>query len=161
MSHTLRCFFVGTLAALLLISSCFAQSTFGSISGTVKDPSGSVVPGAAVEVVNEGTGTTRQSVSSSAGVFNVPNLDIGSYRVRVSGKGFTTYERSGVQLAANQVFNLDVQLNVGATTTVVEVQGVRGNTFSLRSPAPILPEPAPSAVFPIVSATAISPRAAL
>jgi Carboxypeptidase regulatory-like domain len=104
MSHIARCW----LAVLLFVSVSCAQSTFGSISGTVKDPSGSVVPGAAVEVINEGTGVTRQSVSSSAGVFNVPNLDIGSYRVRVSGSGFTTYERNILQ--GPPIRNLDLGL---------------------------------------------------
>ena len=74
------------------------------------------MPAADVEVTNDGTGSTRRVTTSSAGVFNVPNLDLGSYRVRVSGKGFTTYERSGLIIAANQIINLDVQLTLGATT---------------------------------------------
>src|SRR6266542_5967201 len=71
MSHHPRHFLAAAIAVLISTLPILAQSTFGSITGTVKDPSGSVVPGAVVEVVNEGTGTTRESVSSSAGVFNV------------------------------------------------------------------------------------------
>jgi hypothetical protein len=107
---------------LLFISTASAQSTFGSITGSVKDPSGSFVPGADVEVINEGTGVTRRVVTSSAGVFNVPNLDVGSYAVRVSAKGFTTYERSGLRLAANQIISLDVPLALGVTTAIMEVR---------------------------------------
>ena len=99
------------------------QSTFGSISGTVTDPSGAVVPGAQVQVINEGTGAVRKVQTASAGVFNVPDLDFGTYRVRVTAQGFTTYERGGLQLSATQIINLVVQLKVGATSTVVEVQG--------------------------------------
>jgi hypothetical protein len=106
-----------------LTASAFAQSTFGSFTGTVTDPSGALVPGATVEIVNENTGTTRQVVTSSAGVFNVPNLDLGTYRVRVSAKGFNTYERATLHLEANQVINLPVELTIGATSGVVEVQG--------------------------------------
>src|SRR5581483_7005015 len=79
-------------------------------------------PAADVEVVNEGTGATRRVTTSSAGVFNVPNLDIGTYRVRVSGKGFTTYERGGLNLTANQIINVEVELTIGATTSLVEVR---------------------------------------
>src|SRR5437868_2245531 len=95
------------LTGLLFVSAGLAQSTFGSFTGTVKDPSGALVPGAAVEVSNEGTGTTRKVATSSAGVFNVPNLDLGSYRVRVSAQGFSTYDHAGLNLTANQVINLD------------------------------------------------------
>jgi len=80
-----------------------------------------VIPGADVEVTNEGTGTNRRVVSSSAGVFNVPNLDLGGYKVRISGKGFAPYERSNLTITANQIINLDVQLTIGSATTLVEV----------------------------------------
>jgi hypothetical protein len=121
MSHTPRYILAGLLTLLLCTSHSFSQSTFGSITGTVKDPSGSLVAAAVVEVTNEGTATARQVTTSSAGVFNVPNLDLGTYRVRVSGKGFSTYERAGLILAANQIINLEVQLVLGATTTLIEV----------------------------------------
>src|SRR5436190_3123315 len=114
--------FAGVLYALLLVPFAFGQSTFGSFTGTVKDPSGAVVPGATIEVINEGTGNTRQATTSSAGVFNVPNLDLGAYKVRVSAKGFSTYERTGLRLTANQIIDLPVELTLGTTTGIVEVQ---------------------------------------
>src|SRR5258707_3324849 len=123
MSRTQRYILAGVLTSLLFIPLGLSQSTFGSITGSVKDPTGSVVPAADVEVTNDGTGSTRRVTTSSSGVFNVPNLDLGSYKVRVSGKGFTTYERSGLIIAANQIINLDVQLTLGATTTLLEVRG--------------------------------------
>jgi hypothetical protein len=84
----------GVLSAVLLAPFASGQSTFGSFRGIVKDPSGAVVPTATVEVTNEGTGATRRATTSSAGVFNVPNLDIGTYTVRVSAKGFSTYDHT-------------------------------------------------------------------
>lgn len=99
----------------------WAQSTFGSITGTVKDPAGATVPGAEIEVINEGTGTNRKVTTASSGVFNVPNLDLGRYRVRVTGQGFSTYERTGLSLTANQIINLDIALALGSTTSLVEV----------------------------------------
>ena len=105
-----------------LAGAAFGQSTFGSITGVVSDASGAVVPNAGVTVTNEGTGAVREAASSTTGAFNVPNLDIGIYRLRVSAQGFTTYERAGLNLAANQVLNVNVELAVGATTSVVEVK---------------------------------------
>ena len=116
-------FFVAVIAAFFFASVGLAQSTFGAITGTVKDPAGALVPGAQIEVANEGTGAIRRFTTSAAGVFNVPNLDVGGYKVRVSAKGFSTYERGGLNLTANQILNLNVDLSLGTATQVVEVQG--------------------------------------
>src|SRR5260370_25686284 len=115
------------VAVLLFASAGLPQSTFGSITGIVKDPTGAVIPGTEIEVTNEGTGTSRRIFASSSGAFNVPNLDIGVYRVRITGKGFTTWERSNLQLTANQILDLEAQLAVGATSTAMEVH--RSNTM--------------------------------
>jgi hypothetical protein len=123
MSYTLRNIMAGVVASLLLAPASMAQSTFGSITGIVKDQTGAVVPGADVEVINDGTGTTRRVNTTASGVFNAPNLDLGIYRVRVTGKGFATYERGGLPLTANQILSVDVELTVGATSTVLEVRG--------------------------------------
>jgi hypothetical protein len=115
--------FAPIIIGFLFASASLSQSTFGSFTGTVKDPSGALIPGAEVEVVNQGTGTTRKMTTTSAGVFNVPNLDLGTYRVRVSAKGFNTYDHPNLVLEANQVVNLDVVLSLGTASNVVEVQG--------------------------------------
>src|SRR5262245_29221314 len=124
MSRSLRYTITGLVFCSLAVSVGRSQSTFGSITGTVTDPASALVPDAEVEVINEGTGATRRVTTGAAGVFNVPNLDLGTYRVRVTGTGFNTYERAGLNLTANQIINLDIQLTLGATTTRVEVQGV-------------------------------------
>ncbi len=112
----------GVLSAVLLAPFTYGQSTFGSFRGIVKDPSGAVIPAAAVEVKNDGTGAVRKATTSSAGVFNVPGLDIGTYTVRVSAKGFSTYDHPGLQLAANQIIDLPIELTLGATAGVIEVR---------------------------------------
>src|SRR5262245_60224608 len=88
--------FMGFLFSLLFVSQCIGQTTFGSITGTVADPSGAVVPDAGVTVTNDGTGNTRKVTSSSGGSFNVPNLDLGTYRLSISAAGFARYERRGL-----------------------------------------------------------------
>ncbi|MGH9328334.1 MAG: carboxypeptidase regulatory-like domain-containing protein [Terriglobia bacterium] len=123
MQFRMKHLIAGFCTLLVFGSMGLAQSTFGSITGSVTDPSGAVVPNAKVQVTNEGTGVIHQVTTTGAGVFNVPNLDIGAYGIRVSAQGFTTYERGGLHLAANQILNLNVTLKVGATSTVVQVHG--------------------------------------
>ena len=96
-------------------------ASYGQITGTVTDPSGAVVPGAKVTVTNQETLIAREVSTSARGVFNVPNLNVGTYRVRITVTGFTTYERGGLILSANQVINVDATLALGATETVTEV----------------------------------------
>ena len=122
MTYPLRVLAVAC-AAVLLAHTSYSQSTFGSITGTVKDPASAAIPSADVEVTNLGTGAVRHVTTGSAGVFNVPNLDLGVYKVRISAKGFTTYERGDLRLTANQVVNLDADLQIGAATQIVEVSG--------------------------------------
>jgi hypothetical protein len=109
------------LLALLSVSSSLAQSTFGSITGEVKDPSGAVVPGADVLVTNQGTAAVRRLTTTSGGLFTVPNLDSGTYSVRISAKGFASYDRVDLVLMANQIINVDASLKLGTSTDSVEV----------------------------------------
>ena len=114
---------LAAIAMLLPAPSALCQTTFGSITGVVTDSSGGVLPNAVVTVVNQDTGFSRRDVSTLSGVFSIPDLLPGTYRVRVEGKGFSPQERQGVALDANHVVNLDFKLSVGATTTQVDVQG--------------------------------------
>jgi hypothetical protein len=78
------------LAACFLSSGIEAlgQSTFGSIVGTVKDQSGSVVPGATVTLVNQGSSATRTVTSGASGAYEFLNLDAGIYQVSIQATGF-------------------------------------------------------------------------
>src|SRR5262245_18131498 len=124
MSSFRRRVIIAACCLLVAVGDAMGQSTFGSITGVVLDPSGGVIPNSQVTVTNLGTGARREANTGSTGVFNVSNLDVGSYRLNVSAPGFTTYDRSDLQLAANQVLNVNVELVVGSTASVVEVQGV-------------------------------------
>jgi hypothetical protein len=97
------------------------QTTTGTITGTITDPSGAVVPGATVSVVNVDEGSTRDAVTNNAGDFTAPNLTIGRYRVRVNVPGFTPYESPDLMLSANQVLNANIHLAVAAAGTSVQV----------------------------------------
>jgi O-methyltransferase involved in polyketide biosynthesis len=110
------------LGALVYVLPAAGQSTFGSITGTVTDQSGSVVPAAQITVTSEATGTVRRAETTSAGVFDVPNLNIGgTYRIRIEAPGFHPFERAGLALNANQVLSIDAQLTLGSGAAEVNV----------------------------------------
>ena len=104
--------------------SSFAQSDLSTITGTIKDPSGSTVPNAKLIVRNEATGAERSTKSSDAGTFSVTNLPSGMYTVSVEAQGFKKYSSSGNKLDPNLPLTVDVTLDVGTITESVTVQAV-------------------------------------
>lgn len=98
-----------------------AQEITGNISGTVTDPSGSVIPGASVTATNTGTGAQRATQTTSAGVFFLNNLSVGNYKLSVESTGFKRYEASNIRLDVNDRLNFAVHLEIGAVTEAVEV----------------------------------------
>ncbi|MGH9469014.1 MAG: TonB-dependent receptor [Terriglobia bacterium] len=114
---------IGMLIAsfALFAAPTMAQSTFGTITGTVTDQSGAVVPGATVTVTNEGTGIQRRVTTTGTGVYVVPDLNLGTYRVDVQKAGFRAYARTEVHLNANRTVDVDARLAVASTGTTVEV----------------------------------------
>src|SRR5690348_1313274 len=121
--------FIGFLAVGAFVLGLFvsvpvhAQVVGATLSGTVSDPSGALIPGATVSIKNTATGVTRDVVTDSAGFYSAPNLLPGTYDVTVSAKGFSTAINSNVSLAvgAQQVLNQTMQ--VGQTTQQVQVTG--------------------------------------
>jgi hypothetical protein len=110
------------LVALACGMSAFAQTlTTGAISGTVKDPTGAVVPNATVTVTNVGTGAVRTTLSNASGEYVIPQLNPGQYKVKVAATGFREEEVGPVTVAVSQVAMVDVRLEVGRVTQLVEV----------------------------------------
>ena len=102
-------------------SAAFAQSIFASLSGTVMDPKGAVVPGANVSVQNTGTNVIRSLVTNKDGFFSVTQLPVGTYSVSVEGKGFAKWEGSGIVLQSADARSLSISLKVGAENETVTV----------------------------------------
>lgn len=121
MYRALALLLTGGIYLVLPGSMVFGQTTFATITGTVTDPSGAVLPGAKVSVTSEGEGTVREMTTGSTGVFTVPNLTVGKYRLQANAAGFGTYDRTGIILSANQVFNVDVKMTVAQAGTSVQV----------------------------------------
>lgn len=107
--------------AVGLTSVLWGQSPTGTITGTVKDPSGALVPGAKVEVTNTSTGISRSTASDAVGNFQFPLLNPGTYRLTVEFVGFSKYVQEGIVLDVAEKPNVDVMLKPGTVTQTVEV----------------------------------------
>jgi hypothetical protein len=130
---------VGAFSLLVLSLLCSVpargQVAGATLLGTVKDPSGAVVPNAQVSVKNIGTGVLRETSSDAAGLYSVPDLLPGSYAVTISAPGFSVEVESGITLDVGETHELNISLQVGAVTSKVEVTssapGVQLATSSL------------------------------
>jgi hypothetical protein len=109
------------LAATLCATALFAQSERGTISGTVLDASGAVVPAARVTLTNTQTGVTFTLPSNASGEFTVPQLPVGTYTVRFEKGGFRPGTVSGIVLDASMTVRVDGKLDVGVANQAVEV----------------------------------------
>src|SRR2546426_10631888 len=114
------------LAVVLLAitaSVAVAQITSATISGTIKDEPGGVLPGVDVVVRNLDTGLTRSVVTDSNGYFAVPGLAPGKYETRASLQGFRTGVQTGIALEIAQEAGLNLILKVGPTEETITVSG--------------------------------------
>jgi hypothetical protein len=108
-------------AVFLLASAAFAQTDRGTITGTVSDPAGAVVPNANVEATSEGGGEIYKAGSTGTGNFTISQLPAGTYNLSVSVGGFKKFVRPGIIVQAAQTIRADATLEVGATTDTVTV----------------------------------------
>jgi hypothetical protein len=113
----------------LLLTAVFAAtrlaggqaSTAGALSGTVADPSGAVVPGAALTISQPSTGFSRAITAGADGSYNFPDLIAGQYVLTVRAKGFADAVYNGVSVVTGRVLNLNVRMKIGSSTQTVEV----------------------------------------
>ena len=139
---TLRRAICCLLLLVLSQAAVLAQYTEGSVSGTVSDSSGAVLPGASVVVTNSETGEARQATTDSDGVYRVASLRPGLYEVKVEQTGFKTGVVKNIQVVVNTIVRADVRLEPGALTETVEItsatalvnteEGRVANTLSAR-----------------------------
>jgi len=113
--------FAALLAMLAGAGAARAQSTFGSIVGTVRDPSGSVIQSCKVTVVNQGTSFQRATLTDAEGNFTFVNLEPGAYVATMEAVGFQRATYSDVRLTARQTLRIDGQLPVATHTEAVSV----------------------------------------
>jgi hypothetical protein len=102
------------------------QSTFGTVLGTVKEPSGAVVSGAAVNLTNIGTNAKRSTVTNDSGSFEFTNVEVGSYKVDIQAVGFQVSEFSQFDVGGRESKRLDAQLQIATQSTTVNVESTVG-----------------------------------
>ena len=107
---------------LILPLASRAQET-GSITGTVRDSSGAVVPGAEVKVTNSAIALTRVTITNGDGDYLAAALPAGTYQLSVSSKGFKNFEAKGIIVRVTEKARVDVTLEVGQMTENVVVEG--------------------------------------
>src|SRR5579863_6168025 len=107
--------------SMLVAPAAFAQETTGGITGTVKDTSGAVVPRAKVVVTADTLVGSKELETDGSGNYRFANLPAGTYTITVTAAGFKTFKRDGVILEVGHLPSIDLTLEIGTATTVVEV----------------------------------------
>lgn len=115
--------FTGVACLVAFAGMAYSQTTFASITGTVVDATGAVVPNATVTATNIATNIKTAAKSNEAGAYTIAQLIDGTYTVRVEAAGFKALVMENVVLAARDIRRVDARLEVGAVETAVEVKG--------------------------------------
>ncbi|MGA8922748.1 MAG: carboxypeptidase-like regulatory domain-containing protein, partial [Candidatus Dormiibacterota bacterium] len=111
------------LVFALIAAGAWSQSVATSqISGTVRDSTGLVLPEAQVQVTQTDTGLVRSATTNSEGVYVLPSLPIGPYKMEVKKEGFSTFIQSGIVLQVDSNPTLDVSLKVGSVSEQIQVE---------------------------------------
>src|SRR5712692_9012078 len=117
---------IALLLACLAISThihfVLAQSTTGTISGTVTDPSGAAIPSAKVTATEVATNISRSAQPAPDGSYSILFLPVGTYRLEVNATGFKKFEQTGIVLEVNRNARVDAALQLGSMSETVEVK---------------------------------------
>ena len=111
-------------AALCFSVLLFGQSDRATITGTVTDPAGAAVPGVLVSATDVSTNVKTETRASAEGVYTIPFLVLGSYRVSAEMQGFKRAVETGVALNSGATVRVDLTLEIGALSEQVEVKAV-------------------------------------
>lgn len=114
-------FILPVLTLCLLAASAFAQSNTGSLVGTVVDQQGAVVSGASVVVTDNATSKERTATASGEGTFTVPQLEVGTYTVKVTATGFKTHTATDLKIDIGKEYSLNIALEPGGISENVTV----------------------------------------
>lgn len=133
---------LSALIVTLLMTFCFvadnslvnAQTSRGTISGTVTDQNGAVIPGATVTITNSSTKVTRTTTANNEGIYRFEAVDSGTYSVKFSAPSFGDTEKSGVVVSANQTSDIGAQLQPGGQQVNVDVTADSAQLLQTEAP---------------------------
>jgi hypothetical protein len=109
------------IALLLPGIPAWSQVDHGTVTGTITDATGGVIPGVVVTATNPATGSQVTSVSNGAGIYNLVNLPIATYSIRYVKKGYASFDRRGVAIQVQQRAQIDIHMQVGSETQTITV----------------------------------------
>lgn len=108
-------------AVVAFAAAAQGQTSRGTVSGTVMDASGAVVPGAGVLVVGTETGARRSTLTNEAGIYRFDAVDLGVYEIKITHAGFKAFVSTGLSVEANRTSVIDARLEVGSGEIAVQV----------------------------------------
>src|SRR5436853_6766923 len=122
---------------LLLFSSLMpvlAQTSRGAVTGIVADSTGAVISGAAVSLTNTQTGVTRSTVSNGEGAYRFDAVDLGTYSIKIVANNFADLTKTNIQVSANQIAQVDVQLAPSRPAITTDVTAEPGGNLQKEAP---------------------------
>jgi hypothetical protein len=123
--------------ALLLIAlsfTAFAQTSRGTVSGVVTDPTGAVITGASVVLTNTATTVSRSTVTNNEGVYRFDAVDLGTYTIKFNATNFGLITKSNIVVSANLTSTVDAQLSLGTQELTVDVTAETGALLQTEAP---------------------------
>jgi len=111
-----------------------AQTSRGTVSGVVSDPTGAVIPGATITLTSEGTGLSRDTITNDEGAYRFDAVDLGTYTAVITATGFGSLTKTNVIVNANQTSAIDAQLAPGGQNISVDVTAESGAALQTEAP---------------------------
>src|SRR5580658_1120426 len=135
-----RCWIVLAALATVFSVAAWAQTQLAAVSGTITDPSGAVVLGVSITIVNQGTGLKRNALTDPAGEYRFAGLPTGKYSLRIEKPGFQSQTREGIELASAAAVIIDSRLTIGdlsqETTVNASAAAIDSTTSTINGPVP-------------------------
>lgn len=122
------------LGGILLSLPTAAQTSRGTVSGTVADPNGAVVPGATVNLTSDATGLVRTTTTNDEGIYRFDAVELGTYTVGFTANGFGEVAKTNVVVNANQTSAVDAQVQPGGQQITVDVVAEAGAALQTEAP---------------------------
>jgi hypothetical protein len=111
-----------------------AQTSRGTVAGTVKDPTGAVIPAGIVTLTNTDTSVSRETTTSQEGFYRFDAVDLGTYTIAVSAPRFGNLQRTDIRVSANQTAVVDVDMTLGGVEASVSVVAEPGVVLQTKVP---------------------------
>src|SRR5262249_18178380 len=128
-----RLFLLAAVTAIRTVTA-HAQTSRGTVSGIVSDPTGAVVPGATITLTNDQTNISRTTTTNGEGLYRFEAVDLGIYSVQIAATGFGVVTKTKILVNANQVAQVDVQVAPGGQNLSIDITAESGAILQTETP---------------------------